>query len=102
MSGSTIAHGDRVLSRWMLFRPTTPRWFPDFGQRGEEERDRIVDYDPLEFLLHCYLGVLWVLVILAAPVVFLVRVLRPVTPAGRPTTATPEPDAADAGSPEEV
>jgi hypothetical protein len=61
----------------MLFRPATPRWFPDYGQRTEEERDRIVDYDPLEFLLHLYLGALWVLVILAAPVVFLVRLGRP-------------------------
>jgi hypothetical protein len=69
----------RWESLWLAWKPRVPRWLPDRGPAIADPtigHASVVDYEAVALLVHIVVGIQWVIVVLIAPVVLLVRFLR--------------------------
>lgn len=63
-------------SRWLLWRPREPSWVPIAGPTASADVPLALDYVLIQILVALYLALQWVVLVLIAPVVFVVRTWR--------------------------
>ncbi|NJC71934.1 hypothetical protein HC031_19755 [Planosporangium thailandense] len=65
-------------SLWLAWRPRVPRWLPEQGTSISDPtagHTQVGDYEAIAFLVHIVVGLQWLIVVLIAPAVLLVRLL---------------------------